>query len=115
MDKGLFEAYSEVIEESWGGMAMNRPPLKGGTQAPQDTRNTLSSASSKIGIEQGSLYNQSQASGSNPYEQEESKSIDKQRIYDIIDYLLKDLDSSKITDRTAVMILGKLQNILNKT
>ena len=112
MDKGLFEAYSEVMEESWGGMAMNRPPLKGGTQAPQDTRNTLSSASSKIGIEQGSLYNQSQASGSNPYEQEESKSIDKQRIYDIIDYLQKDLDSSKITDRTAVMVLGKLKKYI---
>jgi len=112
MDKGLFEAYGEVMEESWGGMAMNRPPLKGGTQAPQDTRNTLSSASSKIGIEQGSLYNQSQASGQNPYEQEESGSIDKQKVYGIIEHLLKDLDSSKITDRTAVMILSKLKKLI---
>lgn len=112
MDKGLFDAYSEVMEESWGGLAMNRPPLKEGKQAPQDTRNTLSSASSKIGIEQGSLYNRSQASGNNPYEQEESKSIDKQRIYDIIEFLLKDLDSSKITDRTAIMILGKLKKYI---
>jgi hypothetical protein len=113
MDKGLFGAYEEVIEESWGGMAMNRPPLKGGTQAPQDAKNTLSSASSKIGIEQGSLFNQSQSSGNNPYEQEESKAIDKQRIYDIIDFLLKDLDSSKITDRSAVMVLSKLKKLIS--
>lgn len=109
MDKGLFEAYGEVLEETWGGLAMNRPPLKGGTQAPRDTKNTLSSASSKIGIEQGSLYNQSQSSGQNPYEQEESGSIDKQKIYGIINSLLGELDSSKITDRTAVMVLSKLK------
>ena len=113
MDKGLFDAYGQILEESWGGMAMNRPPLKGGTQAPRDTKNTLSSASSKIGIEQGSLYNQSQASGSNPYEQEESKAIDKQRVFDTIDHLLIDLDSSKITDRTAIMVLGKLKKYLS--
>jgi hypothetical protein len=112
MDSGLFEAYEGILEESWGGLAMNRPPIKGGTQAPQDTRNTLSSASSKIGIEQGSLYNQSQSSGQNPYEQEESGAIDKQRVYDIIDSLLRDLDSSKITDRTAVMVLGKLKKYI---
>ncbi len=112
MDKGLFDAYEDILEESWGGLAMNRPSIKGGLQAPQDTKNTLSSASSKIGIEQGSLYNQSQASGQNPYEQEESRAIDKQKIYGIIDYLLNDLDSSKITDRAAVMVLGKLKKLI---
>lgn len=112
MDKGLFDAYSGILEETWGGLAMNRPPLKGGTQAPQNAKNTLSSASSKIGIEQGSLYNQSQASGQNPYEQEESGSIDKQKVFGAIDALLKDLDASKITDRTAVMVLGKLKKVL---
>jgi len=109
MDKGLFDAYENIFNESWGGMAMNRPPLKGGTQAPQDTKNTLSSASSKIGIEQGSLFNQSQASGQNPYEQEENGAIDKKRVFQMIDRLLQDLDNSKITDRTAVMVLGKLK------
>jgi len=112
MDKGLFDAYENILEESWGGLAMNRPPIKGGAQAPQDAKNTLSSASSKIGIEQGSLFNQSQSSGQNPYEQEESGAIDKQRVFDIIDHLSKDLDSSKITDRTAVMILGKLKKLI---
>ncbi len=112
MDKGLFDAYDGIIEETWGGLAMNRPPLKGGTQAPQDTKNTLSSASSKIGIEQGSLFNQSQSSGQNPYEQEESGAIDKQKINSIIDSLLGELDSSKITDRTAVMVLSKLKKAI---
>ena len=110
MDKGLFDAYETILDESYNGLSMNRPPLKGGTQAPQDSKNTLSSASSKIGIEQGSLYNQSQASGQNPYEQEESGAIDKQRLFQMIDYLLQDLDNSKITDRTAMMVLGKLKN-----
>jgi hypothetical protein len=112
MDKGLFDAYDEVLEESWGGLAMNRPPLKGGTQAPQDAKNTLSSASTKIGIDQGSLFNQSQASGQNPYEQEESGCIDKLKVHGIIDNLLSELDSSKITDRTAIMVLGKLKKLI---
>lgn len=112
MDKGLFDAYEDILEESWGGLAMNRPPIKGGIEAPQDAKNTLSSASSKIGIEHGSLFNQSQASGQNPYEQEESKAIDKQKIYSIIDSLMDELDPKKITDRTAVMILGKLKKLI---
>ena len=112
MDKGLYDAYATVLEESRGGSTLGRLPIKGGLQAPQDAKNTLSSASSKIGINRGSLYNQSQASGQNPYEQEESNAIDKQKIYGIIDFLLGELDNSKITDRTAIMVLGKLKKII---
>jgi hypothetical protein len=110
MDKGLFAAYDEILEESWDGMTMNRPPIKGGLQSPTDSKNTLSSTQAKIGIDQGSLLAQSEASGQNPYEQEESGAIDKQRLFKMIDYLLQDLDNAKITDRTAIMILGKLKN-----
>jgi hypothetical protein len=113
MDIGLSDAYNEILEESGGGSAMGRLPIKGGLQAPQDAKNTLSSNSSKIGVTQGSLYNQSQASGQNPYEQEESKAIDKQKICGIIDLLSGDLDISKITDRSAIMVLGKLKKMIN--
>lgn len=106
----LTSLYSEILEETWNGSTLNRPPLAGGQKAPQEGKNTLSAAGSKIGIEHGSLYNQSQSSGQNPYEQEEGQSIDKQRLFDMIDYILQDLDNSKITDRTAIMALGKLKN-----
>jgi hypothetical protein len=111
-DKHLSDIYGEILEESWGGLAMNRPPIKG-VQAPQDSKNTLSSASTKIGIDQGSLYNQSQSSGQNPYEQEESGAVDKVLIHSTIDGLLSGLDASKITDRTAITVLGKLKKFIN--
>ncbi len=109
MSKDLGDIYQGVFNESYG-LRVDRVPIKGGLQAPQDAKNTLSPAGSKIGIDPGSLYNQSVSSGNNPYEQEEGQSIDKAELFSIIDNLSKDLDNSKITDRTALMILGKLKN-----
>lgn len=103
----LYNITSEVIEETWSGLAMSRPPIKGGRTAPQETKYR----GIKIGAPEINMGLQSQASGQNPYEQEEEVNgvVDKRDLFNFIERLEMDLDNSKITDRTALMVLGKLK------
>jgi hypothetical protein len=112
---GLQDAYTQIIEETWGPMSMSRPPIKGGTTAAQEGGNRISYGPGvKIGAPEINQALASQASGQNPFEQEENISgvIEKKKVYNLIDSLTKDLDSSTIADRTALMILGKLKKLI---
>lgn len=72
--KGLEDAYNEVLEETWNGLSMNLPPVKGGRQTPSETATGLAYRRG-FNIDNGSLYNQNAANGQQPYEQEEDGPI----------------------------------------
>jgi len=99
----------EVIEESWQGNVPIKPPRRDGLQSSQETRDGLSIKNNKIGFPQNDLYNTSIASGQNPYEQEESKTIDQNKVINIIDTFIRKLDSKNNNDRLALTILGTLK------
>jgi hypothetical protein len=69
--KGLEKAYEEVLEETWNGLSMNLPPVKGGRETPSETAMGLAYRRG-FNIDNGSLYNQNAANGQQPYEQEEA-------------------------------------------
>ena len=110
----LGDICSEVIEESWRGNTPIKPSRKDGLQPPVETRDGLSIKNNKIGFPQNDLYNQSIASGQNPYEQEESKTIDQNKVISMIDNFINNLDSKSNNDRLALTILGNLKKQIKR-
>jgi len=93
--KGLESAYSEVLEETWNGLSMNLPPVKGGRETPSETAMGLAYRRG-FNIDNGSLYNQNAANGQQPYEQEEEPEIGKvQAEIDSLRKRLADLERIK--------------------
>lgn len=109
-DTALEELYSEIIEETWGGASMRRPPLKGGHYAPNEVKNQYTSQQVKIGTTEMNPM----TVNVNPDEQEEvvSGSIDKRKLFDMIDSLSTKLDSSNNNDRGALIVLSKLKKLI---
>jgi hypothetical protein len=110
----LSDICTEVIEESWQGNVPIRPSRKDGLQPSVETRDNLSIKNNKIGFSQNDQYNQSIGSGQNPYEQEESKTIDQNKVINIIDDYISGLDSKNNNDRLALTILGKLKKQIKR-
>lgn len=110
----LSDICSEVIEESWQGNTPPRPIRKDGLQSSVETRDGLNYKNNKIGFPQNDVYNTSIASGQNPYEQEESKSIDQGKVINIIDKFIGGLDSKNNNDRLALTILGSLKKQIKR-
>lgn len=110
----LSDICTEVIEEGWHGKTPPRPIRNDGLQSSVETRDGLSIKNNKIGFAQNDLYNQSISSGQNPYEQEESKSIDQNKVINIIDTFIGKLDSKNNSDRIALTILGTLKKQIKR-
>jgi len=110
IDDALGELYGAILEESWGGASMRRPPLKGGHYAPNEVKNQYTAQQVKFGTTEMNPM----TVNVNPNEQEEivSGSIDKQKVFDIIDSLSTKLDSTNNNDRGALTVLGKLKKLL---
>lgn len=110
----LHDICDEILEEGWGGLAMDKPPVRN-IKTPQETTMSLSYKGNRIGGPEMNLAKMSASSGQNPYEQEEVfGSIDKGELFDIIDELSEELDNKSHQDQVALMILGKLKKKLSQ-
>ena len=105
----------KLYSEGWGPSSPNLPGDSRATLPPQETASSLGmkgvfgSADSPA-----NMASLSQASGQNPYEQEEDKALSKTKVLKLIDFVLNDLDSNNNLDKSGVMALSNLKNKIKK-
>jgi hypothetical protein len=110
--KQLGEMYSESLyKESWGPSSPNMP---GDARGMLPARETKDSVRMKgifgAGDSPSNALSVSQASGQNPFEQEEDQMISKNTIMKMIGEAMNGLDSKNKLDQSAVFALGNLKN-----
>ena len=113
MYKALGEIYVGLINEEWN----NLPTGRGGTSTPTQSQSSLAYKGS-FNVDRGDLGDQAMGNSNQMTfagEQEEGigGSINKDKLFQIIDKLSSSLDGSKITDRTALLVLGKLKKSIS--
>lgn len=98
------------LNEGWGPSSPNLPGDSRATIPPQETATSLGmkgvfgSADSPA-----NMASLSQASGQNPYEQEEDKALSKSKVLNFIDAALETLDSGNQLDRSGILALITLK------
>lgn len=101
--------------EGWGPSSPNLPGDSRATLPPQETHDSLrmkgvfGSADSPA-----NMASLSQASGQNPYEQEEDKALSKAKVLKLIDDALRTLDPVNNLDKSGIMALSTLKNKIKK-
>lgn len=99
----LTEIYSDMIEESWGGMTMRRPQTKAGVEAPEEVKNQYTAQQVKFGTTEMLPMT------INAYEQEESSEINLGKLKNILSKLERQLDPTNITDRSGVHVISLIK------
>lgn len=105
----------ELYNEGWGPSSPNLPGDSRATMTPKETHDSLrhkgifGSADSPA-----NMASLSQASGQNPYEQEEDQMISKNTVLKLIHQCLSELDSKNQLDKSGIMSISKLKNKINR-
>jgi hypothetical protein len=104
-----------MLYEGWGPSSPNLPGDSRATLPPQETKDSVRMKGIfGSGDSPANMASLSQASGQNPYEQEEDKALSKSKVLLLIDYVLADLDSNNNLDKSGVMALTTLKNKIKK-
>ena len=97
----------KLYSESWGPSSPNLPGDGRSRMPPQETKDSIRMKGIfGAGDSPSNMAAVSQASGQNPFEQEEDEMISKNTVLKIIDHYMADLDSKNRLDQSGVAALG---------
>jgi hypothetical protein len=99
----LKEIYSDMLEESWGGMSMRRPQTAPGVEAPAEVKNQYTAQQVKFGTTEMLPMT------INAYEQEESSELNLGKLKNFINNLKNELDQSNISDRSGIQVIARIK------
>ena len=105
-----------LYSESWLITSPSQPGDAKGLKQPVETKDSIS-YKGLFGSGSGAQRNPyalGQASGQEPFEQEEDSMISKQMVLRLIGGFMAGLDSRERLDQSAVMVLSKLKNEIKK-
>lgn len=94
----LGDIYTEMLEESWGGMSMRQPNTSKGVHPPQEVKNQYTAQQVKFGTTEMLPMT------INTFEQEEGSELKQ-----FLDELASQLDRSSTYDRSGFEIIGKIK------
>ena len=105
----------KMYTEGWGP---GRPELPGDAKTHYSSTETKDSIRMKgvfgAGDSPSNMLAMSQASGQNPFEQEEDQMISKNTVLKMIENCMGGLDSSNKLDQSAVFAIGQLKSKVDK-
>lgn len=97
----------DIYTEAWGPSSPNLPGNARGVLPARETKDSVRMKGIfGAGDSPSNALAVSQASGQNPFEQEEDQMISKNTVLKIIDHYLSDLDSRNRLDRSGISALG---------
>lgn len=100
----------KLYTESWGPSSPNRPGDARGVMPARETHDSIKMKGIfGAGDSPSNALAVSQASGQNPFEQEEDQMISKNTVLKLIETHIGHLDSKNRLDQSGVMHLGKLK------
>ena len=95
-----------LYTEAWGPSSPNLPGDVRGMLPPRETKDSVKMKGIfGAGDSPSNALSVSQASGQNPFEQEEDQMISKNTVLAIVDHYLNDLDSKNRLDHSGIVSL----------
>jgi hypothetical protein len=99
-----------LYTEGWGPGTPNLPGDARGMLPARETKDSIKMKGVfSAGDSPSNMLSVSQASGQNPFEQEEDKALSKSNVLNLIDAAMADLDKHNNQDALALLVLGTLR------
>jgi hypothetical protein len=115
MSNWLKEMGSKMYTEGWGPGSPNLPGDARTLYTPSETKDSVKMKGIfGAGDSPSNMLGMSQASGQNPFEQEEEEVISKTKLLQYVNQELEKLNPNNQLEKSAVLILTKLKEIVER-